>query len=620
MLLCAAVLLEFRRFIELMDTESGPAAWLFYWDMETTLPAVMLLLLPVLVFTSRNSACRRSARPTDSGDAAAASTPRVISSCVLLFVLSLFCSWHIGATKVTVPAGFTSQTVRFDELPPAYHDEYSYLLQARTFLDGRLSWPGMTVRPDLFHQFHVLNEHRTLSRYFPWTGCWIAPFEKMGHPYVGHWVAGALSAVFFFLAMIQLATFRQAFAGGLLIAVSPGIAVFSNMLLAHHPTMMALSLFTAASIRMFRTHRLRWAYVAGAGLTLAMLGRPVTAAGFALPFGIRLLVEVWRDRSLLRLLAGFALPLAAGFVVLGIINREATGSWTRTAYQEYTDRYTPRHRFGFGNGDEASTDNGPPAVQAYDKWATNLTFSRAIENVWNRTLASLQWTLAVFPLLLFVLCSLPRIFDRKASPGASGGHPQDTREPSRWLLWLPAASIVSLHVVHIPYWYDGIMHWHYVFETAPLLLLLAGVGAVHCVDVLHRYMAGRYAWSWVILFLAAGLVPGWLQLGVFDNVSKTGAAVSELSFARRRLEIFQRSTADPAIQKPAIILVDERNSDPQLSYVINDPLLRENVVVCRLPETAEEVQQLQRAFPDRTVYSFDPEKMLFQEYSPELYR
>src|SRR5271155_19137 len=40
---------------------------------------------------------------------------------------------------------------------------------------------------------------------------------------------------------------------------------------------------------------------------------------------------------------------------------------------------------------------------------------------------------------------------------------------------LIAASVVSLHVVHVPYWFVGIMGWHYVLETAPLLLLLFAI-------------------------------------------------------------------------------------------------------------------------------------------------
>ena len=83
----------------------------------------------------------------------------------------------------------------------------------------------MTVQPDLFHQVHVLNRPTTASRYFPWTGLWMAPFVALGYPYFGHWLAGAIACVFFHRSLYRLMEFRWAVIGGVLIAVSPGLAV-----------------------------------------------------------------------------------------------------------------------------------------------------------------------------------------------------------------------------------------------------------------------------------------------------------------------------------------------------------------------------------------------------------
>ena len=47
------------------------------------------------------------------------------------------------------------------------------------------------------------------------------------------------------------------------------------------------------------------------------------------------------------------------------------------------------------------------------------------------------------------------------------------RVDSRWRL--VAAAVLTLHAVHVPYWFTGIMNWHYVFETGPLLLLIFAV-------------------------------------------------------------------------------------------------------------------------------------------------
>jgi hypothetical protein len=595
-LVCLLTTLEYRRFQDMQDNGLGVGGWLSFWDMETTLPWFLLLLLPVVVWLSKHRR-RSSVTPVRNPNR----RPSAISA-VIIFCVSLGGSWWIGSTPITVHGPSPTTTVAYAELPPAYHDEYSYLLQARTFLNGRLSWAGMSVRPDLFHQFHVLNEHRTISRYFPWTGLWIAPFEAMGCPVYGHWLAGALAAAIFYLALTQVVRQNVAFLGGLLIAISPGIAIFSNLLLAHHPTMLALSVFTWAFFCMMQTKSLKVAFLAGIGLTLAMLARPMTAVGYGLPFGCWMAVQLFREPTFRRLSIGFAVPIISGFAVLAVLNYEATGSLRHSAYQTYTDKFTPRHRYGFNNAVGNKTAFGPPAVQAYDKWATNLTPAIAVTNVWQRLTASLVWSLAIAPLTLGLLMTFPVLVKPNEDP--------DTQS-SQTKLRLLAAGVVSLHVAHVPYWFDGIMHWHYVFETAPLLLMLAAVGLASCVEVLSPMIGRRNAIAWVTVFVAAGLIPGWIALPPFNDVSKVSAAISEQSYSRRQFEVFNRSVQQAAIQKPALILVDEMGTDPQLSFIINPPDLVTDVLVCRLPKTDAEVDELRTAFPDRNVYVFDPSSMRF---------
>ena len=140
--------------------------------------------------------------------------------------------------------------------------------------------------PELFDQMHVLNEGRFASRYFPGVGLWLAPFLAIGHPYWGQWLAGGLTAFFIFWAGRELAGNRVGLTAGLLTALSPGMGLFSNLLLSHEPTMAALAVFLFAFVRFMRTGRASDALWAGCGLSFAMLCRPMTAAGFGLPFGV----------------------------------------------------------------------------------------------------------------------------------------------------------------------------------------------------------------------------------------------------------------------------------------------------------------------------------------------
>ena len=607
--------LEVQRLLTAISEGLSPLAAVSFWDFETTLPLLLLAVLPLLLL-----AVRPPASPRDPAQ------PRSLSpwAAVLIAGVALLASLSIGRTRIPLPAGGPDADIAFQKLPFAYHDEYSYLLQAETFAAGRLSYPPCEQFPDLFHQIHVRNQPRTVSRYFPTTGAFVALFLGTGQPITGHWLAGALAACLFAACLAMVASPRTAVCGGLLLAVSPGLAVFSNLLLAHHPTMLCLSVFTWACLHLKRQpDSLAWATLAGTALTLAMLGRPMTAAGFALPFGVDLLITLIRVPASRKTVAGFAIPLAVGFATLAWLNHDATGDPLSSAYQSYTDEFTPRHRFGFDNAVDTPPSQGPPALQKYDNWATNLTPTGALENAGRRLMASFQWTLARVPLLLGILLVLP-VIARPTGPAAvrpleshpsenhpSRNDPSNSHSPtcqpltSRWLATLLLSSIVCLHLVHLPYWFDGILHWHYVFETAPPLIMLATLGWSAAAARLSDRL-GNVGVLWVVLFLVAGLVPGWIRLPMYQNTSKVSAAISEQAFSRTRMHYFQTLIHADTVRRPALILVDESQSDPQLSYIINPPDYHSDVLVCRLPQTSERTAEVRAAFAQRACYVFDP--------------
>jgi hypothetical protein len=598
---------------------AGALGWFAHWNLDTTLCFVVLMLLPLLllfrVLHESWAACLRRARTSIATNVKFSPRSgwngrRGWTSCCL-FLLSFLSSASIGFRNIEIQGRWDTpgpRIVRFCSLPPAYHDEFSYLLQARTFLAGRVAWPPMTVHPDLFHQIHVLNEPTTASRYFPSTGLWLAPFEKIGCPWLGQWLAGSISCVFFYRSLLKMLPGVWALAGGLLIALSPGLAVFSNLLLAHHPTMMCLSVFLWSMLRLMDLPSTRDALIAGISLALAMLGRPVTAAGFALPFGIWLLVRflrtsIWKrskaseNPATFRLLLAMAMPLAAGFLVLGALNQRITGQWNRSAYQYYTDTWTPSHRFGFHNAEIGARMAGPHVLKAYDRWATNLTAGKARENVGNRLIASFQWTIGIGALLFLLIAAIPECIPRIEA----------TLRPA-----LLVCSILSLHLLHIPYWYDGILHWHYVFETAPLLLMLSTFGLKNSFEVLRPFVGPRWISIWLLALVTSSLLPNWLDADSLWGPSRVSLAVGEQSYSRVRFEQFRRLTNSPSVRHPCLIMVDEQGSDPQLSYIVNPPDLEGDTLVCRKPLRTSEIGELQAAFPGRKLYEFNPETFELQ--------
>ncbi len=512
------------------------------------------------------------------------------------FLMSFWTSSHIVNEELKLT---------FGDLPPAYHDEFSYLFQAKTLLAGRTSFPSHPDVPEIFDQVHVLNEGKMASRYFPGTGLWLAPFVAWGHPYWGYWLAGAITACFIFWSGRELGGNGVGFLAGFVIALSPGMAIFSNLLLAHHPTLIGLSLFLWSFLRMQRTLSFRDALLAGIGLTYAMLCRPMTAAGFALPFGIWLLFLLIRSRfkkvdttkseaeytnplrPVWMLVVGLGIPLSTGLTGLFFYNQSITGSGWKMPYQVYTDIYTPRHVYGFNNVIRGEQKLGPKVLHHYDVWAQNLTPELAVQNVQNRFLASLQWTLGIIPLGLAGLIFLI----------------SECRSWSRW--WLIFASIISLHFVHIPYWYDGIMHWHYVFETGPLWALIFARSTQILFRVWHHLNRPLMIWLWSSMTLVA-ILTNLTTVSPMWNSSKLEIVVNNVAFSKLKHyqfdSLFQHESKLP---KPALVLVRHNPSDRHIDYIINAPKLDQAVLRGRDLSEKYPPSKLQSLFPDRQIYQYD---------------
>lgn len=579
-------------------TLSPALRWFAEFASDTPMYLPLFLLLPLAwwirsglivhridVLRSCNAALARSCEPLTPSQSESRSSSSRLRDWLLALVIgavSIVMSWQVSRS--------------FGELPPAYHDEYSYLFQTRTLLAGQLSFPSHPALPELFDQMHVVNSGRFASRYFPGTGAWLAPWVALGHPYWGQWLAGGLTAILMFWIGRELSGVGVGFLAGMLTALSPGLALFSNLLLAHHPTLFGLSLFLFAFIRWMNHRRALWLIVAGSGLSFAMLCRPATAAGVGLPFGIWF--AWWMVKSsenmATRLRDGLMLgiPIVAGWGVMAAYDSAITGHWWQSPYQLYTDYYTPRHVYGFNNVERGAEKQGatllPAVTRNYDAWAENLTPALAVKNTGNRLVASWRWTLGIVPIVWICLAGAGFLW----------------RQHPAWKLI--AASIVTLHAIHVPYWFDGIMHWHYVFESALLwLLLVAGsVGAL-----IRKWDAASRPWmvAWLAAFLSVAVMTNYVSLTPYW-VTRLSMGISELRFSRRIYGTFQQRLRNEVTELPALVLVIPDPADRHMDFVTNDPQLSGPILIGRFdPADAppERLQQIAKEFPDRSLYLYD---------------
>lgn len=498
--------------------------------------------------------------------------------------------------------GMSAMTSRMiGDLPPAYHDEFSYLFQAKTFLAGRTWFPSHPTHSELFDQMHVLNDNgRMASRYFPGTGLWLAPFVAMGHPYWGHWLCGMLASVFVYAAGCEMRNERTGIFAGMLTALSPGLALFGNLLLAHHPTLVGLSFFLWMMARL-RNHPSVWPAVGAAlGLTWAMFCRPMTAAGFGLPFG------VWTAWWLIfgsspravrgTVFAAFAIIISVGIAVQLAYNASITGSVWSSPYQLYTDIYTPRHVYGFNNVTRGEQHVGPKVIEAYDQWAENLTPKLAAENAFVRLVTSSMLIWDLLPLAMIAVLAVV------------GYRRLDTS--MRLALW----GIVSLHVVHVPYWYVGIMGWHYVYESLILWTLLAG-GIADQLLRQWRAEGKRLPAVWlgglVMLTMAVNLAT---LPGMWGSKLERGA--STIAFSRQKHADFQQLIEKVTEGRSSLVLVGPHRDAGHIDYVNNEPGLTGRILLGRYVPDRTDLEAIVRDFPDREVFLCEPDRRQVRQVNP----
>ncbi|MBO49256.1 MAG: hypothetical protein CMJ69_00570 [Planctomycetaceae bacterium] len=524
----------------------------------------------------------------------------VAISVLLVGATSLTASLYVASYPVAGPGA-----AEFGSLPPAFHDEYSYLFQARTFAEGQWVNASHASAARLFDQMHVLNDEGVFaSRYFPGVGAWMAPFVAWGKPTWGHFLAGLITAVAILGVGRELAGNGVGLLAGLLTAAAPGMALFSNLLLSHHPALAGLSVFVYGFLRMQRSGTAVFGLVAGFGLTLAMLCRPLTAAAMGLPFGcwlawwwIRGGDDISADRRR-RHVACVGVPVLLGMAVMGWYNHQLTGDWATTPYRVFTDKHTPRHIFGFDNvvhGEqriaEMDAASRERVLEHYDRWAENLDGELAVRNVVSRVIESGKWTVGLVTLLMTsVVLLVGFLFGALPLPGRR---------------WLPIVlAIVSLHLAHVPYWYAGIMNWHYVFESGPFWCLLVAGVTVGLWQVARRVGRPGLALAWSGLLLVSP-VTSYQSFEPVWSPSRIGLAVGEVGFARKKHEEFRSLVRQRVKEDRALVLVDPDPADRHIDFVVNEPTLDAAVLVGRYVPKVVPLSKVLGTFPQRRVFVFE---------------
>lgn len=238
---------------------------------------------------------------------------------------------------------------------PLIHDEFSYLLQADTFLHGRLGNPPLPYWRH-FDTMHVLQQPTYASKYPPLQGAILALGVLVaGRPYVGVWISFALACAALVWMLRAFVPPGWALTGGLLVALAGqpvldwGVSYWGGA-----GALLGGALVYGAGRRLLedlRAPRARaLALWLGAGLALLSFSRPFEGAIASLPLAALLGVRLAR-RSAAGARARVLLPLVCALALTGAANAyydyRVTGSPWTLPYVLHARAYFPAPEFLF---------------------------------------------------------------------------------------------------------------------------------------------------------------------------------------------------------------------------------------------------------------------------------
>lgn len=247
-------------------------------------------------------------------------------------------------TLSIVTVGLLALLVRAALLPlipipePIVHDEYSYILQAETFLSGRLTNPPHPLWVH-FETFHVNMLPTYQSMYPPAHAAFMALGKLiLGHPWWGVWFSlGLMCAAVTWMLQGWMRP-EWALLGGLLCVVRFGIfSYWINSYFGGSVPALGGALLMGALPRLRRKPGFLNATVFALGLLLLANSRPYEGFLFSVPPLLVMVIwlireQAWRLKGFTRAFAAAAAVLICGAMFMAYYNWRGTGNPMRMPY------------------------------------------------------------------------------------------------------------------------------------------------------------------------------------------------------------------------------------------------------------------------------------------------
>lgn len=458
---------------------------------------------------------------------------------------------------------------------PIVHDESAYLLQARMLASGHLSMPSPPL-PEFFEAPHVLVVPRYAAKYFPGHAAMLAPFVRLGVPWLGPSLlfGGTAALLYLALRLSKLPRLASLVAPLLLLANADAASAFAGYFSQSTSTFLCAAAVAAAAA-LWRRPAPGPSAALGACVAWAGLARPFTGVALGLAAAV-LLLELRLARRL-RLVLALAAPVVAAALVALVVSHQVTGAWTETPWSLYARQYVPVDGPGVGPAPEARPLRPlpPHMAELTDAVAASrrsYTAQRALAEVPRR----LRLLAAPLPLFVLALVALGLL---ALTP------------PLRFALSFAVLDFVLLLDFHA-------VSALYLLEIVPMLLLLAAAGAGTALAALARLPprirpAAR--------LLALGLAALWVGAVAQDELAERFRAVEA---AARRSHRFDAAFARVAAVRGLLFVRYPQAWHENEDWTYNEPDLG-RAALLRVHDLGPRNRELMAAFPDRPPFLLD---------------
>lgn len=257
---------------------------------------------------------------------------------------------------------------------PISHDEHSFVLQAQTYLAGRLVNPTHPFW-EHFESIHINQLPAYASMYFPGRGAPLAAGLLLAdHAWVGVWlsfVIMCMAAVWMLQAWVAP---PHALLGGVLVVIRLGMfSYWINSYWGGAFIAFGAMLILGAFPRILRRPSWSHGVLMGVGAVILMVNRPYEGALLCAPIGVVLLIKLLRAKgnalkpAMLKVGVPAVCLLAAGGALMLAYNDAATGDPLTAPYSLNRETYAITPAFLTSPPIEGQR-RGPEYFRAFYEW------------------------------------------------------------------------------------------------------------------------------------------------------------------------------------------------------------------------------------------------------------